>query len=493
MLPGNNVGPAMAVPMGIHWKTPMSANRSFGPVLVLALLFLAACQDSEEAAAPAQGGATPPPPPVGIVEMHPQALPVTSELPGRIAPTRIAEVRPRVGGIVLERVFEQGTNVEEGDPLFQIDPAMFEVAVEAAQASVARAEAVLTQAQAEANRTQSLVQSRTVSQANLDTAIANQRQAEADLASARASLRQAQIELDYATIRAPISGRIGRALVTEGALVSTQNAEALATIQQLDPVYADIQQPVEQLLRLREALADGTLTQIEPDVAQVRLLLDNGDPYRHPGRLLFSEATVDPTSGQVTLRAEFPNPDDSLLPGMYVRVSIEQGIDQAAFAVPNQAVQRDTAGRALLYIVNAENTVESRVVTVSRVVGNQSIIASGVAEGDRVIADGFQKTGPGAPVTPVPWEAPGEAAAEAGMEDGAQAAEPEAGGDAQQQPEAGAEAPEGGGATPEASNETEGTAAQGDSAPEASGTASAAPVPSAAPREAQAPSETRND
>ncbi|WP_185983200.1 efflux RND transporter periplasmic adaptor subunit [Aureimonas mangrovi] len=467
----------------------MSANRSFGPILAFALLALAACQDSEEAAAPAQGGGTPPPPPVGIVEMQPQALPVTSELPGRIAPTRIAEVRPRVGGIVLERVFEQGTNVEEGDPLFQIDPVTFEVAVEAAQASVARAEAVLTQAQAEADRTQSLVQSRTVSQANLDTAIANQRQAEADLAAARASLRQAEIELEYATIRAPISGRIGRALITEGALVSTTGTEALATIQRLDPVYADIQQPVAELLRLREALADGTLTQIEPDVAQVRLLMDNGDQYRHPGRLLFSEATVDPTSGQVTLRAEFPNPDDSLLPGMYVRVLVEQGIDQAAFAVPNQAVQRDTAGRALLYIVNAENVVESRPVTVARVVGNQSIIDSGVQQGDRVVADGFQKTGPGAPVTPVPWEAPGEAAEQSGMEDGAQAAEPEAG-EGQQQPEAAA--PEGGEPAAEASNPAEG-GAQGDSTPEASGTARAAPVPSAAPREAQAPSETRND
>lgn len=400
----------------------MRAYRSIG-LLAAAMLVLTGCQDEAADGAQAQQAA-PPPPPVGIVEATPEAIPVVSELPGRISPTRIAEVRPRVGGIVLERVFEQGTDVEAGDPLFRIDPATFEVAVQSASASVARAEAVLQQATQEAERTRTLVQRNTIGAANLETAVATQAQGQADVAAARASLRQAEIELEYATVRAPISGRIGRALVTEGALVSTTSAEALATIQQLDPVYADIQQPVSQLMRLREALRSGALTEIEPDVAQVRLLLDDGTTHQHAGRLLFSEATVEPTSGQVTLRAEFPNPDGTLLPGMYVRVAIEQGVDQGAIAVPVQAIQRDTGGRALVYVANAENMVEARPVVISRQVEQRSVIQSGLQTGDRVIVDGFQKTGPGAPVTPVPWEGPVGAEPAAAQE---QAASEEAG------------------------------------------------------------------
>lgn len=391
--------------------------RKSAPTLFLAtalgLLVLAGCQgDSKSAEAQGQAGGAPPPSSVGVVEVKAEAIPVTSELPGRIAPTRIAEVRPRVGGIIVQRVFEQGSDVHEGDPLFQIDPATFQVAVESAQAGVARAEAVLTQARQEAERTRALVARNTVGTANLDTAVATQKQAEADLASARAQLRSAQINLDYATVRAPISGRIGRAIVTEGALVSLTGTEALATIQQLDPVYADIQQPVSQLLRLREALRTGQITQLEENVAQVRLRLDDGSTYPHPGRLLFSEATVEETSGQVTLRAEFPNPDDTLLPGLYVRVAVDQGIDANALAVPNQAIQRDTAGQAFLYLVNANSTVEQRNVTVARVVGNRSVISEGLAAGDKVIADGFQKIGPGAPVAPTPWTPVGAAANE---------------------------------------------------------------------------------
>lgn len=429
----------------------MRALRPFG-LLTAALLALTACQGEEPGSAAQAQQPAPPPPPVGIVEATPEAIPVISELPGRISPTRIAEVRPRVGGIVLERVFEQGADVEEGDPLFRIDPATFEVAVDAAEASVARAEAVLRQAAQEAERTRTLVQRNTIGSANLETAEANQAQAEADLASARANLRQAQIELDYATVRAPISGRIGRALVTEGALVSATGSEALATIQQLDPVYADIQQPVSELLRLRQALESGALTQIEPDVAQVRLLLDDGTEHAHKGRLLFSEATVEPTSGQVTLRAEFPNPDGTLLPGMYVRVAVEQGVDQNAIAVPVQAIQRDTGGRALLYVATAENTVEARPVVIARQVGQRSVIQSGIQAGDRVIVDGFQKTGPGAPVTPVPWEGP------VGTETAASAGEPAAA-DADEPAEAGSQA-EGGSPEPAGEAGSQAAAAQ---------------------------------
>lgn len=375
--------------------------------LVASTLLLAACRGEEQAG----GGGAPqmPPSQVGIVTTQREALPVVSDLPGRIAPTRIAEVRPRVGGIIVRRVFEQGSDVEEGQPLFEIDRATYEVEVEAARAAVMRAEAVLLQANQDAERARQLVSTRTTSQSSLDTAIATQKQAEADLASARASLRGAEINLDYTTVRAPIAGRIGRALVTEGALVSQNNTEALATIQQLDPVYADVQQPVTELIRLRNALARGELEQIEPDVAKVSLMLDDGSSYGEPGRLLFSEATVDPASGQVTLRSEFPNSDGNLLPGMYVRVAVEQGIDQAAIAVPSQAVQRDTAGRAQLFVLDPDNKVMLRNVVIGRAIGNRAVVSQGLDAGERVVVDGFQKTGPGATVEPVEWTDPSQA------------------------------------------------------------------------------------
>ncbi|WP_336744635.1 efflux RND transporter periplasmic adaptor subunit [Aureimonas altamirensis] len=375
--------------------------------LVASTLLLAACRGEEQAG---DGGAPQmPPSQVGIVTTQREALPVVSDLPGRIAPTRIAEVRPRVGGIIVRRVFEQGSDVEEGQPLFEIDRATYEVEVEAARAAVMRAEAVLLQANQDAERARQLVSTRTTSQSSLDTAIATQKQAEADLASARASLRGAEINLDYTTVRAPIAGRIGRALVTEGALVSQNNTEALATIQQLDPVYADVQQPVTELIRLRNALARGELEQIEPDVAKVSLMLDDGSSYGEPGRLLFSEATVDPASGQVTLRSEFPNSDGNLLPGMYVRVAVEQGIDQAAIAVPSQAVQRDTAGRAQLFVLDPDNKVMLRNVVIGRAIGNRAVVSQGLDAGERVVVDGFQKTGPGATVEPVQWTDPSQA------------------------------------------------------------------------------------
>lgn len=370
--------------------------------LSLTALVLAGC--TEKQAAPE--AAAPPPSKVGVVTAKPEPLPVVSELPGRVAPTRIAEVRPRVGGIVLERVFQQGSDVEAGQPLFRIDPATFEVAVEAADATVARADAVLLEARQASERTRSLVASRTSSQANLESAVALQKQAEADLASAKASLKAAQLNLDYATIRAPIAGRIGRALVTEGALVSAGDASSLATIQQLDPIYADFRQPVSELIRLRKALKDGALEQIAPDVAKASLVMDDGSEYPMPGRLLFSEATVDPTSGQVTLRAEFPNPDGNLLPGMYVRVAIEQGIDAQAIAIPNQAIQRDSTGLPQVYVVGDDNKAAIRAIRATRVLGNRTVVDEGLKAGERVIVDGFQKIGPGASVEVADWVDP---------------------------------------------------------------------------------------
>lgn len=374
-----------------------TAPVKFGFVVVT-LLSLASCQ-KEDAAAPQ----APPPSPVGIVTVQPETLPITSDLPGRIAPTRLAEVRPRVSGIIVERVFEQGSLVKEGDVLYRIDPAPFQVQVDSAAGTLRRAEAAQLQARQTADRQTQLSKSNVASRQEYDTAIAQLAQADAEVAIARAGLAQAQLSLQYSNVTAPISGRIGRALITEGALVSSSGSENLATIQQLDPIYADFTQPVADLIRLRKALQDGKLM-TGPNEAKAQLVLDDGARYPESGRLLFSEAAVDETTGQVTLRGEFPNKSGDLLPGMYVRVQIEEGLERTAMAVPQQAVQRDSGGQASLLVVGAEDKVELRRVKVGRAVGQRWVIQQGLKAGDRVIVEGFQKTAPGATVKPQPWQ-----------------------------------------------------------------------------------------
>jgi membrane fusion protein (multidrug efflux system) len=348
-----------------------------------------------------------PPSSVGVIIVQPESLSVASELPGRISATRIAEVRPRVGGIIETRNFVQGSLVKAGDVLFRLDRATYEIALEAARATVARADAVLLEARQAENRINSLNARNITSVAETETSTAARLQAEAALAEARAQVRAAEINLGFTDIRAPISGRIGRAEITEGALVGA-GGEVLATIQQLDPVYADMQQPVSELLRLRAALASGALALVEPDVAKVVLHLDDGSQYLHPGKLLFAEASVERSSGQVTLRAEFPNPEGTLLPGMYVRVSVEQATQANAVAIPSQAVQRDASGAAMVYVINAQSVAELRPITPGRALGNRVTVQGGLAEGDMVIVDGFQKMGPGAPVAPVCWADPSQ-------------------------------------------------------------------------------------
>jgi membrane fusion protein, multidrug efflux system len=374
-------------------KTPLRAL-----VIMSGLVFLAGCQEEQQG----QAQQAPPPSAVGVVTIAAEALPIINDLPGRIAPTRLAEVRPRVSGIVVERVFEQGSRVNEGDVLYRIDPAPFQVQVDSAEATVARAKAAQLQARQNADRQQQLRRSNVASQQEFDNAISQLAQADAEVAVAEAGLAEANLNFQYSHVTAPITGRIGRALITEGALVSSNASENLATIQQLDPIYADFTQPAADLIRLRKALEDGKLMTGDNE-AEVRLMLDDGTPYDHSGRLLFSEAAVDETTGQVTLRGEFPNPDGDLLPGMYVRVQIQQGVEKAALAVPQQAVQRDAGGQASVLVVGAENKVETRRVTVGRALGDRWVISQGLQEGDRVIADGFQKTGPGATVNPQPW------------------------------------------------------------------------------------------
>ncbi|GGE48531.1 MexE family multidrug efflux RND transporter periplasmic adaptor subunit [Agaricicola taiwanensis] len=381
----------------------MPALRSLTRVLLAAsaFAFLAACSD-DEAAAPA-GGAGAPPPGVSVVTIAPEALPLTNDLPGRIAPTRIAEVRPRVAGIIIERVFEQGSIVKEGDVLYRIDPEPFRVQVASARATLQRAEATQLLARQQQQRQSELRERNVASGQQFDSAVAALAQADADVASARAGLAAAELDLQYSEVKAPISGRIGRALITEGALVSSAGAENLATIQQLDPVYADFTQSASDLMALRRALELGSLTSSDPGEAKVQLILDDGTAYKHQGRLLFSEAAVDATTGQVTLRGEFPNPDGDLLPGMYVRVLIEQGVEPNAIAVPQQAVQRDGSGRAQVYVVGEDKKASLRNVSTGRILGNRWVINEGLKAGELVVVEGFQKIRPGAEVNAQPW------------------------------------------------------------------------------------------
>lgn len=383
-------------------KTPLRALA-----LLSGLAFLAGCQQEQQG----QAQQAPPPSPVGVVTIAAESLPIINELPGRISPTRLAEVRPRVAGIVVEQVFEQGSHVNRGDVLYRIDPAPFQVQVDSAKATVARAKAAQLQARQTSDRQQQLRRSNVASQQEFDNAISQLAQADAEVAVAEAGLAEANLNLQYSQVTAPISGRIGRALITEGALVSANSTENLATIQQLDPIYADFTQPAADLIRLRKALEDGQLMTGD-DEAEVKLLLDDGTPYAQTGRLLFSEAAVDETTGQVVLRGEFPNPNGDLLPGMYVRVQIQQGVEKQAFAVPQQAVQRDPGGQASVLVVGEGNKVEQRRVNVGRAMGDRWVISQGLKAGDKVIADGFQKTAPGATVNPQPWS-PEKPAAEA--------------------------------------------------------------------------------
>ena len=361
---------------------------------------LSACGQSEGSG---EAAPTMPPPAVSVVQVAPDAIPMVTELPGRVAPTRIAEVRPRVSGIIVERVFTQGSHVEEGDVLYRIDPEPFRVQVTSAEATLQRAKAVQLQARQQADRQRELRERQVTSAQQYDDAIALLAQADADVAAAEAGLAAARLNLDYSEVKAPITGRIGRALVTEGALVAANAPENLATIQQLDPIYVDFTQSVNELLQLRRMLAAGELVSPAPGEARVLLRYDDGTEYAHAGRLLFSEVTVDETTGQVTMRAEFPNSDGELLPGMYVRAVLEQGVRNHALAVPQQAVQRDAQGSAQVFVVKDDDTVEVRTVRLGPAVGQRWVVEEGLNPGERVVVEGFQKIGPGVQVVASDW------------------------------------------------------------------------------------------
>jgi membrane fusion protein, multidrug efflux system len=398
-------------------------QRHLWPAGLAVMVLLSACGDKAAAPAGAPGaGGMPPPPQVGVVTVAPQAVPLQTELPGRVEPLRTAQVRARVNGVVLKRVFQEGSEVRAGQLLFQIDPAPYQATLESANAQLARAQANLAQATATAERYQPLAEQKAISQQDYANALAAQKAAEADVAAGRAAVQTARINLDYAKVTAPISGRIGRALVTEGALVSAAEATQLALIQQTSSVYVNFTQSAGELLKLRRAFAANQLRRLGGDAVAVRIVLDDGTELPRAGKLLFSDITVDATSGQVTLRAEVPNPDGLLMPGQYVRVRLAQAEMPAGFLVPQQAVTRTQQGDTVL-VVGEGNKPGPRPVKVSSSFNGQWIITEGLKAGDRVIVDGFQKMFvPGAPVTPVPWQPAASGAGPAAAASGAASA-----------------------------------------------------------------------
>ena len=374
----------------------MNKNRGLTPLAVVLMLSgslaLTGCNDKE-----AQQGA-PQAPQVGVVTLKTAPLNVTTELPGRTAAFRIAEVRPQVGGIILKRNFVEGSDIKAGTSLYQIDPATYQAAYDSAKGDLVKAQANAQISRLTVTRYKPLLGTSYISKQDYDTAVATAAQADAAVVSAKAAVESARINLAYTKVTSPISGRIGKSAVTEGALVSNGQTTALATVQQLDPIYVDVTQSSNDFLRLKQELADGSLKQADGK-AQVKLLMDNGKEYSQPGTLEFSDVTVDETTGSITLRAIFPNPDDALLPGMFVRARLDEGINNNALLVPQQGITRNPRGDATAMVIGADNKVELRTVTTTQAIGDKWVVTDGLKSGDKVIVTGLQKIKPGVQVT----------------------------------------------------------------------------------------------
>ena len=367
-----------------------------GYLQAASLVLLAACS-SRSAAPPAPG-----PVEVGVVTITPAPVTLTRELPGRTSAFRVAEVRARVNGIVQKRLFAEGSDVKEGQKLFLIDPAPYEATLDGAKAALARAEATLGNARVVAARHAELIKTNVVSQQDHDNAMAALKTAEADVASARAAEQTARINFGFTTVTAPVSGRIGRSAVTEGAYAQASQATLLATVQQIDPIYVDLTQSADEVLRLRRDLDSGRLQGAGKGQARVRLVTDEGREYAQAGTLQFTDVTVDPGTGSIALRALFPNPKGELLPGMFVRARLEEGVSPQALLVPQVGVTRDQKGLPVAMVVNAEKKVERRQLVTDRIVGTAWLVTEGLQPGDQVIVEGLQKVRPGAQVNPVP-------------------------------------------------------------------------------------------
>lgn len=380
-------------------------------MLALVALSLAGCKPGGGAAgAGGPPGGARPPAEVSVVTLKQEPVTLTTELPGRTSAFRIAEVRPQVNGVLQKRLFVEGADVQEGQQLYQIDAAPYQAAYDTAVANLDHAQAALKTAGLTLDRDKTLVTSHAVSQQDLDTATAVFEEAQADIATAKAAIETAKINLTYTKVLSPITGRTGRS-VTEGALVTANQSQSLVTIQQLDPIYVDISQSTAVLLRLERELAAGQIKSAGANQAQVRLKFEDGTDYNQPGQLQFSEVNVDQSTGSVILRAVFPNPQHMLLPGMFVRAEIDEGVNEKGILVPQQAITHDVKGDATTFVVGAGDKVELRTITTTRAIGDKWLISSGVAAGERVIVEGVQKVQPGATVHPTEWTPPAGGAA----------------------------------------------------------------------------------
>ena len=388
-------------------------------VLSIARLVVACGQQS--APSPGGPGGGMPPAEVGVVTVAPRSVGLTTELPGRLEASRVAQVRARAAGILQKRLFKEGSDVRAGQALFEIDASPYQASYASAQAALARAQANLTQAAAQAERYKPLLDANAISKQDYINAVAAQKQAEADVASGKAASQIAQINLGYASVTSPISGRIGRALVTEGALVGQGEATQLAVVQQINPMYVNFTQSTTEVLQLRRALESGKFKRASgSDAASVRVVLEDGSEYPQTGKLLFSDLTVDPSSGQITLRAEVPNASGILLPGMYVRVRLEQAEANDAITLPQQAVTRGSTGDSVL-VVGADGKVTPRPVKIGSAQGGQWVVLEGLKPGEQVMVDGFQKLRGAAPVKAVPWQPAASGAAAAASAPASQA------------------------------------------------------------------------
>ncbi|MBU1620714.1 MAG: efflux RND transporter periplasmic adaptor subunit [Gammaproteobacteria bacterium] len=365
---------------------------------------LAGCGQAEQTAAPAAKAV-----PVGVVTLKSQDVILTKELPGRVAASQIAEIRPQVNGIIMQRLFTEGSEVKAGQALYQIDPATFEAQLSSAKAAVARAQASIASSKAKAGRYTELLKIKAVSQQEFDEADASYKQAQADLLTAQAQLKTAQINLNYSKVLSPIDGQISKSAVTAGALVSANQSTALATVTVLDPIYVDLTQSSNEMLQLKKALASGALGSDAALQTRVELKMEDGSVYPHKGTLQFSEVTVDPGTGSVTLRAKFPNPEQLLLPGMYVRAEVVEGVKARAILAPQRGISRNSKGEATAMVVSKEGKVEARILQANRTIGSNWLVSSGLNEGDQLIIEGLQKIRPGAPVQAVPADAAAQA------------------------------------------------------------------------------------
>jgi membrane fusion protein (multidrug efflux system) len=377
------------------------AGRGVAAIVIFMGVLIAAGCGQQTAGGPPKGR----PPEVAVVTIQPRAVATTTELAGRTSAHQVAEVRPQGGGIVQKRLFTEGADVRAGQVLYQIDPATYQAAFDNARAALARSEANLPAIRLRAERVKELLADRAVSQQDYDDASAALKQAEADVQYWKATVENARINLKYTSVTAPISGRIGRSSVTEGALVSAQQPSPLATIQRMDPMYVDVPQSTAELLRLRRSTEEGRLDPNGAGQRKVRLILDDGRPYPLEGTLQFRDVTVDPTTGSVVLRAVFPNPKGILLPGMYVRALVQEGVRRQAILIPQQSVSRDPKGNPLVLVVDSEGKVQQRMITTDRAIGDQWLVASGLAADEKVVVEGMQKARPGATVKTVPFVA----------------------------------------------------------------------------------------